>query len=112
MRAAVRDIYQMSDLREGRDFLASPPIWLGHMSGDFDFIQTNERTPILRNVWAFDMAGIDTVERDIRAWNYGITRLRDDGATLIQGSARTVIPGDAIITAVVDEPTATHGLGR
>lgn len=112
MRAAVRDVYQMSALMDGRDFFAAPSIRLGHMSGDFDFLQTNERVPILRNAWAFDMARVEDVERDIRSWNYGITRLRDDGARFISGSESVAIPTDAVITAVVDEPTERRGVRR
>lgn len=112
VRTAIRGVYQTSDLREGLDFFASPSIRLGHMSGEFDFIQTNEATPILRSAWAFDMVGIESLQRDINAWNYGITRLRDDGATFVHGGMSTPVPTDAVVTAVVDAPADSHGEGR
>lgn len=105
MRAAVRSIYQTSDLNEGVDYFASPSIRLGPTPGDFDFLQTNESLPILRNVWAFDMAGLDDLRRDIQAWNYGITRLRGGDGFFVRGGAREQLAAESVITAVIEEPT-------
>lgn len=105
MRSAVRSIYQTSDLSEGVDYFASPSIRLGPTPGDFDFLQVNERLPILRNVWAFDMAGLEDLRRDIQAWNYGITRLRGGDGFFVHSGTREPLARDSVITAVIDAPS-------
>jgi len=104
LRSEVRGIYSLSNLSEGRDYFDRPEVRLGKLRGDFDFVQVNERLPIVRNVWAFDMTGLDDLERSIQAWNYEITRLRDDGATLVNGDRRIPLPSDSVVTAIIDPP--------
>lgn len=104
MRAEVRGFYEMSDLSEGVDYFTSPPVRLGPMVGNFDFLQVNEPLPILRNVWAFDVIGLDDLRRDIQAWNYGITRLRGGDGFVVRNAGREPLPSDSVITAVIEPP--------
>jgi hypothetical protein len=103
LRSEVR-FYLDYNLIQGRDYFERPAVQLGQMRADFDFVQVNEQLPVIRNVWAFDVAGLDDLERSVQAWNYGITRLRDDGATMLANDRSFELPGDSVITAIIDPP--------
>lgn len=106
LRSDVRHVYNsVTSLVEGRDYFDRPEIRLGQLRADFDFVELVEARPTVRNVWAFDMAGLDDLERNIQAWNYEITRLRDDGAMLLldRGQQRR-LPQDSVVTAIIDPP--------
>ncbi len=103
LRSEVRSLLDFS-LSAGVDYYERPEVRLGQMHGDFDFVQVDEALPVVRNVWAFDVAGLDDLERGIQAWNYGVTRLRADGAVLRAGQRTLDLPTDSVVTAIIDPP--------
>ncbi|QOD92988.1 DUF3037 domain-containing protein [Chryseoglobus sp. 28M-23] len=103
LRSEVRSLLSYT-LMEGEHYFERPEVRLGQMHGDFDFVQVNEALPVIRNVWAFDVAGLDDLERGIQAWNYGITRLRDDGAVLRTKDRALELPSNSVVTAIIDPP--------
>lgn len=103
LRSEVRTVLDYT-LRQGLQYFERPEVRLGQMHGDFDFVQVNEARPVIRNVWAFDVAGLDDLERGIQAWNYGVTRLRTDGAVLRAGELTVDLPEDSVVTAIIDPP--------
>jgi hypothetical protein len=110
MRATVRDAL-LSDLdlqlQPGRTLLDRPRVSVGLQSGQFDLGLRPDDETQFANVWAFNIAALDDLERDIRSWNYIVGRLRQDGGELRAGRRRpSPVPNDAPIDVIVDSPEA------
>jgi hypothetical protein len=105
MRAEVREALLFDlDLRPGQTLLDRPRVSIGLQSGRFDLgLQPGEHTK-LANVWAFNVATLDDLERDIGSWNYIVGRLRQDGGALQRGRRSTDIATDVPIDVIVDAP--------
>lgn len=112
MRVQVRDILEYeSDLTLGRDLFLGPTCQIGRQRGEFDFLRRASGDKSLTNVWAFNVATLDVLERDIQSWNYLVGRLRNDGARLnLGGSAKPVdtieVAPNSPIDVVYDPPTS------
>lgn len=107
LRIEVRDALQFeANLIEGADFFERPEVRIGQLRSDVDFVQIGTGSPVIRNVWGFDVAGIDDLDRDVQAWNYSITRLRDDGGRMASGGTMLDIPAAAPVAAIIDLPHA------
>ena len=65
------------------------------------------------NVWSFDLRQMENLQRNIRAWNFLVGLVRDDGGSL--GSPKTGvgsrlrIPTEVQINAVYTEPRSEEG---
>lgn len=118
LRADVRDtlLYE-GHLTEGVDLFVQPQARIGRQRGSFDLLRIDNGTNALTNVWAFNVASLDVLEREIQSWNYLVTRLRDVGAELQPRGSRTAalapapsfsatLPADAPIDVVYDPPTS------
>lgn len=110
LRADVRDALSFGlNLAIGRDLFLSPKIEIGKQRGSFDFLAFDESGERVTNVWAFNIATLDVLEREIQSWNYLVDRLRKDGASLSFGSrsssTSTVrLASDSPIDVVYDPP--------
>lgn len=113
LRADVRDTLLYEGLlTEEIDLFVQPKARIGKQRGSFDLLRTDNETNALTNVWAFNVASLDVLEREIQSWNYLVTRFRDDGAELQLGSSRTAtLPADAPIDVVYDPPTSDRDRG-
>lgn len=108
LRADVRDTLLFEhDLTLGHELFVQPRAQIGKQRGSFDLMRSDEHGNALTNVWAFNVATLDVLEREIQSWNYLVSRFRSDGATLKLGKARTtILPPDAPIEVVYDAPTS------
>lgn len=108
LRAEVRDTLRFErDLVLGHELFVQPRVQIGKQRGGFDLMRSDGPGNALTNVWAFNVATLDVLEREIQSWNYLVSRLRSDGATLQLGNSRTAtLPADAPIDVVYDAPTS------
>ncbi|WP_460945851.1 hypothetical protein [Okibacterium endophyticum] len=80
---------------------------IGKQRGSFDLMRSDGPANALTNVWAFNAATLDVLEREIQSWSYLVSRFRSDGAALQLGKSRTMtLPADALIDVVYDAPTS------
>lgn len=108
LRADVRDTLVFEGgLAIGHDLFVQPKVRIGKQRGSFDLLRSDSQTNSLTNVWAFNVASLEPLDREIQSWNYLVSRLRADGANLQLGSSRTAtLPADAPIDVVYDPPTS------
>jgi len=110
MRGVLRDtLTHEFGLTVDMDFHLTPRVTIGRQHGLFDLAATLGKTS-LTNVWAFNVASLDSLERDIQSWNFIVSRLREDGAEVnLRGGASRVIASDAPIQVVIDPPRSKSG---
>lgn len=108
LRADVRDtLLHEAGLTLGRNLFVQPRAQIGKQHGSFDLMRSDSPASALTNVWAFNVATLEVLEREIQSWNYLVSRFRSDGATLLLGRSGTVtLPADAPIDVVYDPPTS------
>lgn len=107
LRADVRDtlVYE-AGYTIGRDLITQPPAIVGKQRNSFDLLRA-ERTDgsfALTNVWAFNVKTLEVLDRDVQAWNYFVSRFRADGGQVGSEKHVRLVPGDAAIEVVLDEP--------
>lgn len=110
LRGDVRDtlLYE-SDFTLGQNLFVQPKLQIGKLRGAFDFLSVEDGTDELTNVWAFNVATLEVLEREVQSWNYLVTRFRDAGATLRLGANRTArLDADAPIDVVYDPPSSMN----
>ncbi|MGO1316328.1 MAG: DUF3037 domain-containing protein, partial [Cellulomonadaceae bacterium] len=110
LRVDVRDtLVHEAGLTLGRDLFLQPRAQIGKQRGRFDLMRSDSPVNALTNVWAFNVATLDVLQRETQSWNYLVSRFRSDGATLLLGGSRAVtLPPDAPIAVVYDPPTSTR----
>ncbi|MFT4165009.1 MAG: DUF3037 domain-containing protein [Microlunatus sp.] len=108
LRIDVRDTLLFErDLTIGYDLFVQPKVRIGKQRGSFDLLCSDSQTNALTNVWAFNVASLEALDREIQSWNYLVSRLRSDGANLELGSSRTtMLPADVSIDVVYDPPAS------
>ena len=118
LRAEVRDVltYEL-DIVAGRALFANPRAQIGKQRGAFDFLRFEAAEESVTNVWAFNIATLDVLEREIQSWNYLVSRLREDGASLTldprAGGSRVVtLTPDSPIDVVYDPPASERATRR
>jgi hypothetical protein len=106
LRAEVRETLEFQDgLIAGYDLFIQPKVQISKLRGSFDLARTDGDPTGLTNVWAFNVASLDVLEREIQSWNYLVNRFRAEGATLqLAPSRSTVLGGDTPIDVVYDAP--------
>lgn len=120
LRSEVREtLASKSNLVVGRDLFVTPLARIGKQRGEFDFLRSAGAEKSLTNVWAFNVATLDVLEREIQSWNYLVDRLRRDGASLTLDARSTVksqaalsLPSDAPIDVIYDPPARRAELRR
>jgi hypothetical protein len=97
----LRDQYQrVAQLSLGTSLRSQASAKVGRQSGRFDFAVVDGRVEQLSQVWSFDLRDIDRLEQDVRAWNYLVTRIRDEGAVLDENDDRAAVGADVPIASV------------
>lgn len=93
LRAEVRDtLVNEMDFTAGVDLFMRPLATIGKQHGSFDLARFIPSERFLTNVWAFNVTNLETLERDIQSWNFLVSLLRQDGASLrlSSGSVRSL----------------------
>lgn len=112
LRIDVRDtlVYE-AGFSIGRNLFTQPPAAVGKQHGSFDLLrgETRHNPVTLTNVWAFNVKTLDVLERDVQAWNYFVSRFRDDGGQVGPEKHRRMLPADSHIEVVVDAPNVRLG---
>lgn len=108
LRADVRDtLVHEVGLTIGTDLFVQPTVRIGKQRGSFDLLRSDGEAPALTNVWAFNVASLDILDREIQSWNYLVSRFRSDGADLqLTGSRTTTLFAEAPIDVIYDPPTS------
>lgn len=108
LRTNVRDTLVFEGgLTLDHDLFVQPKVRIGKQRGTFDLLRSDNRANALTNVWAFNVASLDVLDREIQSSNYLVSRLRADGADLQLGTSPTVrLSADALIDVVYDPPTS------
>ncbi|HEY5222886.1 MAG TPA: DUF3037 domain-containing protein [Microbacteriaceae bacterium] len=102
IRGELRDnlIYQ-ADYVLGQNLFVQPTVRVGRQRFVFDIARTDRTANTrLTQAWAFNVATLDMLERDIQSWNYLVTRLRQDGGRI----AGTQLASDLPIEVAFDQP--------
>lgn|GEM_PF-4832006 len=101
-REALNNIWQDDEI----PLFTDPTIVSGGERHEFDFaLHAPSSVEQMTQVISLNRKDIHAVRRDIRAWNYGVTRLRERGAELelpSHGSLR--VPSDVDVAVIHDEP--------
>jgi hypothetical protein len=109
LRVEVRDtLAHEAGYVVGRDLFSSPKFQVGRQRGEFDFVRYVGPDEVLTNVWAFNVATLDLLERDIQSWNYLVSRLRNNGAKLIvvpKSNSSVSLDAGSPIDVVYDPPS-------
>ncbi|MBF4568523.1 DUF3037 domain-containing protein [Plantibacter sp. VKM Ac-2880] len=110
LRADVRDLFTHElGYRVGSDLFVQPRASIGKQRGAFDLLRTSLGGDRLTNVWAFNVATLENLERDIQSWNFLVSRLRSDGATVSRHDAAAIhVAADVPIEVAYDAPTSTR----
>jgi hypothetical protein len=108
LRAEVRTtLVDELDFTQGLDLFSTPRAAAGRQRTTFDIARIEHADVsdglALTNVWAFNVATLDSLERDIQSWNYFVTRVRQEGASIEVGVERAV-DNDVRIEAIIDPP--------
>lgn len=109
IRAEVRDtLVHELNFTVGRDLFVQPRAAIGKQRGVFDIARGRVSGETLTNVWAFNVATLEPLEREVQSWNFLVSRLRQDGATLNVGADRQlVVPPNVPVEVVFDPPTSS-----
>ena len=107
MRAEVSDTLRDEfDLVANRDFFVKPKATIGKQRSVFDFLRPQAGAGSLTNVWAFNVSDVESLEQQVQASNYFLTRLRDKGANLQLPQDRALaVLSDAHVGVIYDPPT-------
>jgi len=108
LRADVRDTLLFEGgLTLDHDLFVQPTVRIGKQRGSFDLMRSDSQANALTNVWGFNVASLDVLDREIQSWNYLVSRLRSDGADLQLSNSRTAsLSADTPIDVVYDPPTS------
>lgn len=79
-----------------------PVIEIGHLHQDFDFALLDGEVEQMTQVISINRKDRGLIRKDISAWNYAVTRLRQTGAIL--RSKELDVPRDTPIIMIHDEP--------
>lgn len=84
---------------------------VGAQETAIDFAVQNQLVRQMSQVWAFDVRHTRNLQTQIRAWNYLLGLLREDGGVLKSKGGRTgaTIPRSVEINAVYTRPTTEEG---
>lgn len=83
-----------------------PVIEIGHLHQDFDFALLDGEVEQMTQVISINRKDRTLIRKDISAWNYAVTRLRQTGAIL--RSKELAVPRDTPIIMIHDEPKNTE----
>ncbi|MEB0286783.1 hypothetical protein QN345_00175 [Cryobacterium sp. 10I1] len=89
--------------RLGHDLFVQPQAIIGKQRGSFDVVRTQRLVERVTNVWAFNVATLEPLEREIQSWNFLVSRLRQDGASLrIAGNRELALAPDTPVEVIYD----------
>lgn len=113
MRTGLREAFQYErELVQGRDLFVQPHARVGRQRGVFDLGRDERADTVLTNTWAFNVATLDDLERDVQSWNYLVSRFRDEGGELSFDAQTRSFQGDERIEVVYDPPTISRDATR
>ncbi|PBA57414.1 DUF3037 domain-containing protein [Mycobacterium intracellulare] len=74
-----------------------------------DFAFGRNKAVQLTQAWSFQKETVDDVARDVKAWGYAISRLRDGSASRLEGGERSLqLDENVPIDVLIAEPTTAH----
>lgn len=110
-RTRARLIHDLGELYErtaslqtGGSLLRGPRAHVGRQRGRFDFAVVDDSVDQLSNAFAFDVRDTDVLERELQSWNFIVSRLRDEGASISQGRRSLRARSDVPVAVAFQEP--------
>lgn len=105
----VHDLGQLyertANLETRGSLLRGPRAFVGRQRGRFDFAVVDDHVDQLSHAFAFDVRDTDVLERELQSWNYIVSRLRDDGASITQGGRSLAAAEDVPVAVAFQEPS-------
>jgi hypothetical protein len=81
----------------------------GHVTAQIDCAFGTNRAVQLTQAWSFQKETVDDLARDVKAWGYALTRLRDGGDSRLEGVGKSLIVGpDVPIEVMYAAPTTAR----
>jgi hypothetical protein len=98
----------------GTNLFPSPRARIGRQRGAFDFAYDGDTRfsgpgRRLTNVWAFNVMTLDALQTEIQSWNYLVSRLRAEGATIESHGTGFEVSRSTAVEVVIDAPNTTRG---
>ncbi|MFB6489557.1 DUF3037 domain-containing protein [Xanthomonas perforans] len=109
----LRDTYGQLGTDSRSHIEERPVAHAGRQRGRFDFAVLDGQVEQLSHVWSFDLKDIDKLEQEIQAWNYLVTRIRNDGGWLSPNAGsghsellplNSMLPGEVPIVSLFQVP--------
>lgn len=77
----------------------------GAATGNIDFILGDDRAVQIAQAWSFTVRSVDLLQQQVQSWNWLLSRLRADGATVAAAHRAPVrIARDVPVLVVHDQP--------
>ncbi len=110
-RTRARLVTDMADLfvrtgnfEMGNTLIRRPAARIGRQRGRFDFAVVDGGVDQLSHAFAFDVRDTDALEQELQSWNFIVSRLRQDGATIGTASQPMAADADVPIAVAYQEP--------
>jgi hypothetical protein len=84
-----------------------PYVTVGKQSARLDFVVGKADVRQITHAWSFELKSVDNLEQEIRAWNYFMQRIRNDGGYLRSSRDSkdgTYVPSQVPVRVVYAEP--------
>lgn len=112
MRKGIEQAFQADfELVPGRTMFSRPKVRIGCATDRFDVARDAEGDVVLTNAWSFRVRDVLSLQRDIRAANWGIDQIREghvDAVLSVAGEDRG-LDASVRIEAVYDPPVPGRG---
>jgi len=77
---------------------------VGRQRGRFDFAIVDDGVDQLSQAFAFDVRDTDALEQELQSWNFIVSRLRQDGASIGSSNVPLTAEADVAIAVAFQEP--------
>lgn len=92
---------QTAHLQPGKNLIRRPLATIGRQRGRFDFAVVNSRVGQLSQAFAFDVRDLDALEQELHSWNFIVSRLRDAGGAVGEGTTAPFAVSSEVPISVV-----------
>ena len=109
LHAEMKRAFAKVDLRIGTDVAERPLITRGPYRERFSFAVANGQVIQLTQIWSFQIAGVDDLLDEVKAWAWLVSHIRDKAGFADTDRGRLKIPRDVDVVAVYESPSNDAG---
>jgi len=88
----------------GESLLPRPRALAGRQRGRFDFAVVDDEVDQLSQAFAFDLRDVDALQQELQSWNFVVSRLRQEGASISQGAVTRQADASVNVSVAYQEP--------